>query len=503
MFPAKIHRYIYIVLFTLLGGCMVCSTWAANLMWVLLGVNWVFEWRWREKWQMARSSRVLQAYLAFWLILLVGMLWTSNVGTGLSLLQVKLPLLVVPLVLLTTPAIKGRPRRTVLWLFAGTVLVVSVISTVRLFTIPELPYREAVPYISHIRFALCCCMVIFIALSSFHYTKSTVLRILSVMAAVWMLCFLALIRSYTAVAVLAVVSLAVVVHYRRKWWIVALWLLLVGGAALAIGHEVRSYYRLCPLAEAPLQEFTAGGRPYFHARGGIVENGNYLNNYICVDELRSEWPRRSSVPLTDTVEGGYSVESVLIRHLNALGLAKDSAGLWAMPDGAVRAVERGVANPVYESHNPLRKMINVMLFELEHGRHTGSVRGFTMLQRFELWNATWRVIKDNPWIGVGTGDAVDAVHAELEAMDSELAGTAKHTHSEYLSLLAMVGFVGFALIVVMFLRAVYKRFKPNSPLLLAWMIAILISFLTEDTLDTLAGILFCTWFLTFRRDKIK
>ena len=116
MFPAKIHRYIYIVLLTLLGGCMVCSTWAANLMWVLLGANWVFEWRWREKWQMARSSRVLQAYLAFWLILLVGMLWTSNAGAGLSLLQVKLPLLVVPLVLLTTPALKGRPRRTVLWL---------------------------------------------------------------------------------------------------------------------------------------------------------------------------------------------------------------------------------------------------------------------------------------------------------------------------------------------------------------------------------------------------
>ena len=501
MFPAKVHRGIYIVLVTLLGGCMVCSTWAANLMWVLLGANWVLEGRWREKWQMFCRSRLLQAWILFYLMLLVGMCWTQNTAAGWSVLQVKLPLLVVPLVMLTTPAIAGRARRTVLRLFTGTVLVVSIIATVRLFTIPDLPYREAVPYISHIRFALCCCMVLFFlmgTLSGRHWFLITI-RVLLIL---WFLCFLVLLRSYTAVAVLLAVSLVAVIHHRRRWYFVVLWLLAVGGIAFGVTREVRSYYRLCPLAEAPLQHYTAGGRPYFHARDGIIENGNYLNDYICIDELRAEWPRRSRVPLADTVAGGYGLDAVLIRHLNALGLTKDSVGIWAMPDEAVRAVERGVANPVYESRNPLRKMVYVMLLEREHYVHTGSVQGFTMLQRFELWRATWRVICENPVAGVGTGDAVDAMHSELAKMDSELAGTYKTTHNQYLSLIAMVGFLGFALILLMFLRALLvgrpSIRSPHFSLMLAWLVTILVSFLTEDTLATLAGILFCTWFLAMR-----
>ena len=126
-----------------------------------------------------------------------------------------------------------------------------------------------------------------------------------------------------------------------------------------------------------------------------------------------------------------------------------------------------------------------------------------MLQRFELWRATWHVVREHPWIGVGTGDAVDAMHAELVSMDSELAGTTKKSHNEYLSLLSMLGFVGMSIIVVMFLRSLVVRHSTGktqrSVLMLAWTLTILISFLTEDTLDTLAGILFCTWFLAVRQ----
>jgi hypothetical protein len=50
LFSAKVHRRIYFVLLTLLGGCMVTSVWASNLMWVLLLSNWLLEGRWAEKW---------------------------------------------------------------------------------------------------------------------------------------------------------------------------------------------------------------------------------------------------------------------------------------------------------------------------------------------------------------------------------------------------------------------------------------------------------------------
>ena len=111
MLGAKTHRTIYLVLLTLLGCTMVCSTWAANLMWVLLVANWVLEGRWQEKWQMLKHSRALHVYLALWFLLAIGLLWSSNIGAGLQVMQVSLPLLAVPLVVLTTPAPEGRARR--------------------------------------------------------------------------------------------------------------------------------------------------------------------------------------------------------------------------------------------------------------------------------------------------------------------------------------------------------------------------------------------------------
>ena len=475
---------------------MVTSVWMANLAWILLGLNWLLEGRWREKWQMARASRLLQAYTFLYLLLLAGMAWTSNTGHGLSVLQVKMPLFFVPLIVLTTRPVEGAARRFILWFYATAVLVVSIIGVVRLCTIPGLPYRDAIPYISHIRFALNCCMVIFLACNEMRHVKNG-WRIALALVAVWLMLFVVLIHSYTAIAVLTTVPLIVVLLRWRRWQPVALWLVAALALAAVVGHEVKSYYNLSPLAQAPLRSLTAAGRPYDHACDGIIESGNYINNYICREELRNEWGRRSTLPYDSLTGDGYNVEPTLVRYMNALGLTKDSVGLWSMTDRQIHAVERGVANPVYESRNPLKKMVYVTLLEREFSRHTHAVQGFSMLQRFELWGAAVEVVRQHPWFGVGTGDVDDALHAQLARQHSDISDTTKSTHNQYLSFLAAFGIVGLALLLFLFLRAA-PRLRQQPALLLAWALVILVSCLTEDTFDTLAGILFSTWFLPHR-----
>lgn len=494
MFGARTHRIIYVVLLSLLGGCMVTSVWASNLIWVLLAVNWLLEGRWREKWQMARDSRLLHAFIALYIILAIGLLWSSNLKAGLSMLEVMLPLLVLPLILLTTRPLDSHERIPVLLLYIITLLVVTIISTVRLATIPGLPYRDAVLYISHIRFALNCCMVIFICVGGIAKRQGKLITASFLVIIGWLLVFLVMIRSYTAMAVLTAVSLLAMLVYWRRWPLIALWVLIVGGLAAFVVHETRDYYRMVPLAMEPLKSHTPSGNPYKHAEDGLIENGNYVNNYICQSELREAWNLRSTIDYDSLTASGHSVQSTLVRYLNALGQTKDSAGMAAMSDTDIQAVEHGVANPVYESRNPLRKMVYVMLLEREFYIHTRAVEGFTMLQRFELWRATWNVVRRNPAFGVGTGDAVDAMHNELVAMDSELIGTTKKSHNQYLLIAAMVGLIGLVVTVLMFVLA----WKKPSPLMLVWLATILISCITEDTLTTLAGILFCTWFLCLR-----
>jgi len=55
-----------------------------------------------------------------------------------------------------------------------------------------------------------------------------------------------------------------------------------------------------------------------------------------------------------------------------------------------------------------------------------------------------------------------------------------------------------AVLVLVWLRAT-PRLRRQGSIFVAWVVAILASFLTENTLDSLAGILFCTWFMAFRR----
>jgi hypothetical protein len=495
---------------------MVTSVGLSNVVWVLMLANWLLEGRWKEKWRMAHESALLQAFAVLLLVHLVGMLWSDATGLGLHIVERMLPVLAVPLVVLTSKPPEGKTRSLILAVYIFTVVAVTIIGLVRVLTIPGLPHREIVTYISHIRFSLNCCMVIYLLMdnglwsgggsrsvsrcladrfSIFHYPFS-IPRFLLLL---WMLTFLLLLRSYTAFAVLAVASLVAILRYRRRWQWVAAWVTVAGVLTFMVIQGCRSYYQLGPLASQPLQECTANGRPYLHKQDGLVENGNYVNNYLCPEELRSAWPRRSHAPIDSITASGYSVESALIRYLNALGLTKDSVGVAALTDTQVDEIASGVANPVYLHGSQLRKMLYVILFEYENYRCYHAVLGFTMLQRLELWRCAWRVIGKHPWFGTGTGDLHDDMHTEFVAMDSPMLQHEVFPHNEYLTLLSMFGIVGFAVTLIFFLRAWLRRTKPLPPLMLLWLVTILISCLTENTIDSLAGILFCTWFLAFRQ----
>ena len=109
-------------------------------------------------------------------------------------MQVKLPLLVVPLVVLTSQPLRGRLRHWVLWAYATTVLVVSIIGLVRLLTIPGLPYRDTVPYISHIRFALNCCMVVCLCAGVAIRHPSSLHKAVALVVMLWLLAFTVLLH---------------------------------------------------------------------------------------------------------------------------------------------------------------------------------------------------------------------------------------------------------------------------------------------------------------------
>lgn len=497
----RIHRSVFLLLLSAMAVAMTTSVFLMNLVWVLLLVNWIAEWNWKEKFHGFRSNYLLHAVLALMAVHFVWVFVGDNWALGFDDLRRKLPLLAIPLVLLTSPALSKLERTLVLGVYVTTVLVVSLIGLARFVSVPDLPYRDIVPFISHIRFGLNVCLSIVILLMVACRVKGA-LRWLCLLPLVWFVAFLMLIQSYTSFVVLAAVLVVGVAVSWHKMAVSSRRLLLavvavatvviVGGTA----KLVYDYYHLSPLASQPLAATTANGNPYTHERDGFVENGNFVNDYVCEYELRSEWPDYSDVDLDSITPLGYTVYPALVRYLNAMGVAKDSVGLTALSEADICAIEQGVANPVYLHQGSPRKMVYTLLFEFENFRHYDNVRNFSMLQRFELWNNAVVTFLAHPVLGVGTGDVVDATQHTMLQRQSPMYGYEKYPHNQYLTFLLSFGLLGVAVIVAFFVRALRRTSASVSFLYVAFWTVFLVSCLSEDTLQTMAGMAFFTFFVS-------
>ena len=516
-----IHHAVYFLLLVVLAGSQSVSKFMMSGMEILLAVNWVLEWDMRYKF--TRHGKLCENPLltAFLVLMGVHLLWlvpTQDLQFGLDDIFKKLPLLAIPLVVLTSRPLNKQQTTFVFLFFTTTVFVATIIGRVRMATIPDLPYRDIIPYISHIRFSLNVCLAIVLPVwfiiqrykrlvgktgkPGIKASLGDWLTWLITIIIISFLDFLFQLRSYTGLAILFVTSAIILIAFWKRITskglkISATTLMcaaIVAGIATS-ATMIHSYYDMVPMATAKLAAKTANGNDYTHKNDGLIENGNYINNYICRQELECEWAKRSATSLDDLTPNEYSVYLTLIRYLNALGTTKDSAGIQLLNAADVEAIEKGIANPVYINGNTLEKMYYVMLFEHECYRKTGAVKNFTMLQRFELWKNAWRTFRKHPLFGVGTGDVVQECHKQLIIDESPLAGTTKHAHNQYLTFLVAFGVTGFAIIVYYFTRALRREKLTQMPAAAALLCITLISFVTEDTLETLAGCVFAVLFL--------
>ena len=499
---------------------MTTSVFFTNMAWVFLFANWVFEGHWREKFADFRHNRPLHLILALASVTLLWSLGSHDLDNTLFVLQTELPMLAIPLVVLTSKPLDRRELRCVAVCYVGAVFVMTVVGFVRYLTLPDLPYRDIVPHISHIRFGLnlCFCIVLLVVgASSTSITSSTsttsktmITRLWGWGLALWFLFFIFLIHAYTSIIILLMLALAMPLACWRRLTPKVRWLalsagvvawLLVGGATIYYHHE---YYTLrAPSTNVQQPIFTANGNPYLHRQDGLIENGNYVHQYVCELEMRQQWPNLSDYPFDSLTPVGYTVYPALLRYLNGMGLTKDSLGMTHLTPTDVAAIEQGIANPVYLQHGP-RKLFYVLFYEYENYRCFRSVSNFSTLQRLELWRAGWQLHREAPFLGLGTGNIGHALQEHLEQDHSPLAGTNMHLHNQYLTFLVAFGWLGFLIIAFFFLRClryshihtlVPQGHRPqftHSHILLAHTLIVLISFLADNTLATLAGITFVT-----------
>jgi O-antigen ligase len=160
----------------------------------------------------------------------------------------------------------------------------------------------------------------------------------------------------------------------------------------------------------------------------------------------------------------------------------------------LKNIESGIPNFTYPDLNGITRRLNRFFFEFQMMKLGYPPNGHSLFQRFIYWKNALKIIQQHWIIGVGTGDVEQAIQEQYQ-LDSN--GLNNHyqlrTHNQYLTLILTFGIFAWIFIPYLFYSLI-KTSKRFSLIALIFTILLLLSFLSEDTLETQAGVTFAAFF---------
>ena len=457
--------------------------------------------------------------VAFYLMHVVGLLWTTDFEYALKDLRVKLPILVIPIVLSGMEPLDHKRFNIVMLVYVLSVFVATMFSSVSYWRHDYEDIREISHFISHIRF--CLNIVFCIAIISYYIFKMRVSRGNDVPAfgikvavnqfLMWFLLFwfvyqIYIFESLSGYVILAAVILVSLVYAFLQWkksrgWhitVAVVAFLVVAAALLVVQHEVKPMLKVEPVDFATLEQKTAQGNDYWHDTiHNPVEDGKYVGLYYCRKELQEAWSQRSGMAFEGTTENGENLEATLARYLTSKDLRKDAQGVMALTDEDIRNVEQGVANYNNWKHPGLRARLSATLFEYNLYRRYDNPNGGSLAQRIEYTRASFHIIGQHPWFGVGTGDVPQAFAQTYDEIHSPLKEEFRfRAHNQYLAIAVAFGLVGLAFFLFVLLYPWCVSRKNHTYLYMVFLTIVLLSMFPEDTLETQAGATLFAFFMS-------
>lgn len=463
-------------------------------------------------------SKPAMVLMSIYVLHIAGLFFTGDLAYALKDLRIKTPIFILPLFFSTSAAIGKDTFYRYLSLFLGTLVLVTVFNIRGLIEGAFIDIRDVSKYTSHILLGLMLTLGIFtcgyliLRRNGYPYW----LKGLLLMIAAWFSAYLVLTKSMTGIAIflitLVILLLIIAFRSRKKWLkpaLTAVILVCLAGCFFYLKGVVKDYYTIHPVDMSRLDYMSPRGNIYYHDRNArIVENGNYVWIYIQKEEMQEAWAERSSIHIDSADLKGQPVLFTLVRFLASKGLRKDLDGVNALSDVEVRAIEKGIASVVYMDKFSIRGRIYEILMGYDAYRSTGDPTGSSVMQRMEYWKAAARIIQRHWLTGVGTGDLDLAFRNQYELMHTKLSPDQRwRAHNQFLTILIAFGIFGLAWFLFALLYPPLKLRKFGDFFTLTILIMLLLSMLTEDTLETQARVTFFwfwySFFLFARRDEDK
>jgi hypothetical protein len=467
-----------------------------------------------SKFRLFLKSPIAMSIVGIWLLHVTGLAWTEDLQEGLKDVRIKLPLLILPVVLAGSGPFRKEQFRFVLQLFVTTVVCASLIHAGIWMWKDVADTRDIYIFgISHIRFALFCCLSVVICqwLAAGRAT-SFPLRVFYRLTQLWLIVFLTTTASVTGIAILFVLLLTYAIpqltkHGNVVTGVVVIACLVTAGMAISrlVSETLRRYSERKPYT-VPVHAYSEEGNYYYtDSSQTAFENGFPVWVEICDQELSREWNLRSRIPYDSLDLKGQPVRTTLIRFLASKGMKKDAEHFKKLSNEEVRAVEKGIANHAYMSDPELVRRMKEVVWEIADYRNGGAVNGHSVTQRFEFWNAGIRILKQHPWFGTGTGDMPSSFRAAYADMQSRLEPSQQlRSHNQFLAIGVAFGAIGLVFFIIVLSGTGIVAIRRRDVLLGGFWLIAMLSMLTEDTLETQPGATFFALFISlflFSRSK--
>jgi hypothetical protein len=509
-FPRQeLHRKLYLLGLALVVCCLPLSRYVLSIAQFLLALNWFIEGRFREKFRRAFQNPSIIFFASVFVLYAIGLLYTENFGIGAAKIKNALPFLLFPIIIGTSHPLTIRNTKWLLLLFSVAVMMASFICLFNYYingTPSDGDFRKISIFMSHIRFSLMIVMAIFILLylSLYRYYISTNSeKIIYFISACFLIAFLFFLRSFTGIIIFIMLVMAfminIAINSHRSYIRWALLFVSAGSFCTFTAVTVITYaknFHAAPVRLSTLESFTVNGNRYSHdLQTGTLENGNYIDLYVCEPELKIEWNKISRIPYDSADMKGQPINGTIKRYLTSMGLRKDSAALSSLNNANIHSIENGLANYKFHENPGVYQRIYETLWEIHILIRTGYVKQHSLGQRLAFLKIACYLFSDNRWTGVGTGDVYDSMltisKSNMLAVDSLWEGK---PHNQYAFFILAFGIFGFIWIAWCWIFPVTSSGAYRFLLFNLFAGIMLISMLSLDTLESYDNMVFFTFF---------
>lgn len=493
------HVYLLLLIMIVVG--LPLSKFLMSLGTISIVVQWFLGGNILFKFQQFFKNKIAVISTVTFLIFLIGLVHTSNFDYGFRDIRIKVPLLTFPVILSTSYKLKKGHFKWLLTLFISAVLISTIYGV--------LAYKGIVPakkeinelrdisqFISHIRLSLM--VVISMFLLPVLAKENWLIKIIGIIVFIWFAYFLSIIESATGFITGCITLFAVSIYYsctKRK--LIAI-LPAVGMIVITsfLGFKLYQTYQKVKISP-PVK-----GKTYYTSKGNtydknvdfkFFDNGNYSQHYVNVHELAIAWKERTGKDLYDLTPNGHAYKFILMRFLTSKGYKKDYEGVYKLTPKELKHIENGVTNYL-DTTNDLMSRLYLLMFEIDGYFNGANINGNSLAQRIEYWKTSKEIVSESFLVGQGTGDVPDAFEKKYENCTTLTENFQLRSHNQYLSTFIALGFIGVLIFILTLIIPLQFAIKQRNYFYFIFSCIAILSFLSEDTLETQDGVYLFAFF---------